>query len=319
MSPISVSSSTGRTRQRFGLKITLIVVLIIALSQGLGTFLSVLSFEKIYLKALLSKYEVLGKDLQRQIQQALRFGKPLDLFLGMDRLVEPLFKQAEELSDVFVLSHEGQVLFTFNRVRFVIARGTVDEKEYPRGKVLLSEQDTKRPFPLQYLDELQEEESLIRIHDGKYYVIFPIKPMQGDLKGYLGLAFNSSMLDRKKGDLIRRSISKLLLAILLTAVSVALLIHFAFVGPGRRQVAQASDSLEPPGGLPLDSTSGRSPAEVLEVQLSIADYISWTRDVKKEVSQDLEVLKTEVQGQKFPLHIILLMKKILQGGSHEDL
>ena len=82
-------------------KIILIVVGILSLSYSLGMFLSVLSFEKIYLKALTSKYEILGKDLKHKIETALKFGKRLDGFVGMENLVKPLYAQSEDISEIF--------------------------------------------------------------------------------------------------------------------------------------------------------------------------------------------------------------------------
>ncbi|MBW1800153.1 MAG: hypothetical protein JRJ85_05420, partial [Deltaproteobacteria bacterium] len=88
-----------KDRRGFGGRIILIVLAVITLSQVLGTFLNVLSFEKFYLEALTSKYEILGKDLKRKIEQALKIGKPLDRLLGVDGLVEPLFRQSDDLKE----------------------------------------------------------------------------------------------------------------------------------------------------------------------------------------------------------------------------
>jgi hypothetical protein len=310
--------SSPRKQQHFGVKITLIVVVIIALSQGLGTFLSVLSFEEIYLKALISKYEVLGKDLQRQIQQAVKFGKPLDLFLGMDRLVEPLFLQAEELSDVIIFDPVGKTLFSFNKVQLVIAKGAVDEKEHPRGKVLLNKMEQRQPFPFQYLEAIQGDESLIQQHQGKYYILFSIKPRLGVLKGYLGLAFNSALLDKKKKELIRRSLNKLLIALFPTTVLVVLLIRFVFVRPAQHQVEQASATFENKEDVLPNSGLTESSEEILTLQLSITDFMTRTLEIKREVLRNLESLESKMQDRPYPSHVIRLMKKILTGSPHED-
>jgi hypothetical protein len=121
----------------------------------------------------------------------------------------------------------------------------------------------------------------------------------------------------KKKELIRRSINKLLIAVLLTACFVALLIRLLFSEPARRHVEHTSIALEEPEGESPAPEPARSPEEILDVQLSIADYISRTHEVKHEVRKSLIRLERVIPEKAYPRQVIRLMKNILAGRSDE--
>ncbi|MFA5904645.1 MAG: MFS transporter [Desulfobacula sp.] len=58
------------------------------LSLGFNALLTSVSLEKLYMEAIVSKYNVIGKDLQRNLENALRFGKTLEKFVGMEKLLK---------------------------------------------------------------------------------------------------------------------------------------------------------------------------------------------------------------------------------------
>jgi hypothetical protein len=296
----------------FGGRIVLIVLAIITLSQVLGTFLSVISFEKIFLKALTYKYEILGKDLKRKIEQALKFGKPLDKFLGMDRLAEPLFRHSEDLNEIFLSDDKGKILFISGKVEFVVAKGITDEKEYPRGKVLLGNLEAMKRFPVHKLLDWGKKGPVTRLYNERYHVLFPIIPRYGGQKGILGLVFNKSVLDEKKKELIRSSRNKLGVAIILTAILVGLLIKYLFVAPVRRQVKMIAELLEgtPSPGVREDM---KIPEEVLKVQFSVFDFISETQEAKKNLEDCVDILEENTPEDAAAADELRQMKAILKG------
>lgn len=63
-----------------------LVLLFFAL--GFNAMLSLGSLEKLYADAIVSKYSATGQDLQQRLVKAIRFGKQIDKFVNMDRLLE---------------------------------------------------------------------------------------------------------------------------------------------------------------------------------------------------------------------------------------
>jgi hypothetical protein len=304
-------------RQRFGVKIVLLVLAVIGASQALGTFLSVLSFEDVYLEALLSKYEILGTDLNRKIEQAMKFGKPLDRLLGMDEMAEELFRRAEELEEASVFDSAGRPLFSFQRVEFVVARGVVDEAARGRSKVLLGDEEELETRYTGDLEEFHGPWPRVRLAGGKYRLVFPIKPPFGSRQGYLELAFGKSVVDAKTWELVRRSVTKLIAAIALTGLAAALLIRFLFVGPARRQVGDMETALFGDGEAP-DPGSPEAAQEIRQVQRSLEAYISMTADARDEVRRGLEGLERSPEENPHAARVLRLMKQVLRGETHGD-
>ena len=307
-----------RDRRGLGGRIILIVIAVIALSQALGTFLNVLSFEKFYLEAITSKYEILGKDLKRKIELALKIGKPLERLLGVDGLVEPLFRQSDDLNEIFILDNNGRTLFTFEKVEFVVARGAVDEEEYPRGKVLLGHSDTKKTYPAGALMENKEKGSVLRLYQNKYHMMFPIIPRFGGRKGTLGLVFSKSVLEDKKREMILSARNKLGIAVVATAIVVGFMIRFLFIAAARRRVDSITSSIDDPRFIE-DSGDRDVPEEILEVQLRIADFMSQTDHVKQELCKSLDELQPQTRENATAGYDIEVMKRILQRKEDDEI
>ena len=68
-----------------------IVLLILAL--GFNALLTYGSLEKLYIESIVASYQVVGKDLQRKLEQSLRFGKSIQRFIGMNNLLEETKKR----------------------------------------------------------------------------------------------------------------------------------------------------------------------------------------------------------------------------------
>jgi predicted MFS family arabinose efflux permease len=63
-----------------------LVLLILAL--GFNALLSLSALEKLYLQSVSSKYTAIGKTLQRNLENSLRFGKKIERFFGIEQLLE---------------------------------------------------------------------------------------------------------------------------------------------------------------------------------------------------------------------------------------
>jgi predicted MFS family arabinose efflux permease len=62
--------------------------LLLILALGFNALLTYGSLEKLYVESVVSSYQVVGKDLQRKLEQSLRFGKNIQKFIGMNQLLE---------------------------------------------------------------------------------------------------------------------------------------------------------------------------------------------------------------------------------------
>ncbi len=80
--------ATGKTTgisTRWKLVISALMLLVLAL--GFNVMLSLSSLEKLYVESVVSKYKVIGKDLQRSLEKSLRFGKNIKKFIGIEKLL----------------------------------------------------------------------------------------------------------------------------------------------------------------------------------------------------------------------------------------
>ena len=314
--PVNDGQSSRRGVLDFGGRIILIVLAILALSQALGTFLSVMSFEKIYLKALITKYEILGKDTKRKIEQSLKFGKPLNRFMGMDRLVMPIFQLSDDLHAVLVTDPAGNVLFSSGKAEFIVAKGG-DESENPQGKILLGEYKTQKTSPAAAMFDWEKKGSVILQHEKRYYIMLPIQSPSNEREGILALVFNKSVVDEKKRELLISTRTKLIFSIGITALAIGLLIQVLFVSPARRQVLKLSQVVHNVKGGP-DSLSADAPRELHRIRKSIEDFITHAEDSKKELSVALDGLKGVIGEDEGVAYEIERMKRITDGAENEE-
>ena len=61
---------------------------LLMLALGFNALLTYGSLERLYIESIVSSYQVVGKDLQRKLEQSLRFGKNIEKFIGMNQLLE---------------------------------------------------------------------------------------------------------------------------------------------------------------------------------------------------------------------------------------
>jgi hypothetical protein len=292
-------------------KIILIVVGILSLSYSLGMFLSVLSFEKIYLKTLTSKYEILGKDLKRKIETALKFGKRLDGFVGMENLVKPLYGQSEDISEIFLADAEGNNIFFSGKAEFIAAGGST-MNDADGVKIISHSFNANKTLPVSRLFDWNAKSTVIREHEGKYYLMIPIMSPFGGNKGILGIAFSKSVVDDKKGVLIRAFRNKLIFSILLTTILVGLLIEFLFIKPANRMVAKATEEIfENPSS--AKTVSPGVPPEVEEIHKQISEGLVYIRQSRKDLNMNLCQLENLLAGDESAVNEIRFMREIIDG------
>ncbi|GAU08843.1 MFS transporter [Desulfoplanes formicivorans] len=102
--------------QRIGLttRLALFTLAILTLSQIFNAGLTISSLEKMYIQGTLSRHRVAGGDMVRKIERAIRLGKPLERFVGMDRLFATIREHAPGITDILVLLPDGTVTQAMN-------------------------------------------------------------------------------------------------------------------------------------------------------------------------------------------------------------
>lgn len=83
----------------FKCKLIFATTLMILAALSFNAFLTSATLEKLYVKTLASTYGIIGRDLQISLEKAVRYGKKIDKFVGMDRLLQKTHQQMKRGSD----------------------------------------------------------------------------------------------------------------------------------------------------------------------------------------------------------------------------
>lgn len=233
MSDLKKRLFTINSRIRFSGRIIIVAITLLALSQALGTFISVLTFETILVKTITAKYVILGKDLKRRIEHSLKFGKRLEHFLGMEKLVKPLYLQTEDLSEIVVAGITGKPIFSSRRITPMPLEDPFSLKESPEP---FRVQDSTKLSNLPVGNFLNENPPAAKLYNGKYHVLFNIKPAFRDESGVLALIFPKSVINQKKKELVKSSVSKMLISMTITAILMGMMIRVFFTRPSEKEL-----------------------------------------------------------------------------------
>ena len=209
-------SRLKKTRSRIDLFSGTVIMLVLAL--GFNILLTSATFEKLYVEIFISKNNVVAKDLQRNLETALRFGKRVDKFIGMDKLIlearqhlAPTRKKTGEAgtgeNDIVVsISYpDGCVVYSSNP--------QVVGTNLPEAARLRPAKGTQPPVESHSVE-----------HKGVYYLSLPVK--QDFSKKWVAtvtVAFSQKQIKTMLRGIVIKSI-KLIAAVLFSAM--ALLIIF---------------------------------------------------------------------------------------------
>ncbi len=287
----------------FSAKIVLTVFCIMALSQATSSLFSVLSFEEHYLSAMTSKYEILGKDLKRRIEQALKFGKSLEHFIGIEKLAEPIIRQADDIDEIFLGDEAGHLWYT--------SKGMSSSSAGQAPLTL----DTATVDPTPKHKPQMQESSRLRFKEGRYFLLFPVTAAFGKQKGVLGLAFSRDALQRKKDLLVKQALFNLGLSVCITAALLFLMIEFGFSRPLSNWISRRIKSAETHFTYEVDMDS--APLELKELNAYMNTYVRKTQDASNKLGKLLEQMQPDREATGLTGPTVLRMKQILEGKSHD--
>ncbi|WP_020589849.1 MFS transporter [Desulfobacter curvatus] len=160
-------SQFKKNRSRIRLFSGAVIMLVLAL--GFNIILTSATLEKLYVETVVSKNNVVAKDLQHNIETALQFGKTIDKFIGMDKL---LWEARQHLASpkkatgasgagvndiaIFITYPDGHIVYSSNSQ---VVGSNLPETVRPQMV-----QDTHPPVENHYVK-----------HKGVYYLSLPVK------------------------------------------------------------------------------------------------------------------------------------------------
>ena len=209
----------------FQFKIIFVTLLILITTLLLNSVLSLASFEKLYVSSLVSTYELAGKNLKRKIEQGIRFGKPLEQFQGMDKLLQEVVEKNPHISSIGVGTPQGTILYHIDELR-------------------IGEQF---PYLLPEFGEQQGASS--HLIDGKYVTFLPIADKSDRLVGIIQLSFLRDVVYQKLKSMASDNLHVLWVMMLMASVGLIVFITILITRPAKRDIRHISRMLEWPADI----------------------------------------------------------------------
>ena len=180
-----------------------LVVTIIVL--GFTGLLVISDFQQNFVYSQVSSYEVSGRQVTQKIEYAVRYGKPLENFFGIEDVLREIKAEAPEISDVRITSRDGVVMYNLG--------GAVRDEYLPEELTGLSD----------FSDSAGERLSRYDTYDGDYHIFLPIFDRNGVWAGSLQIVFPAEVINDRVYQIIRTLAVYLLIMALAGTLLLALL------------------------------------------------------------------------------------------------
>ncbi|ETR74256.1 MAG: hypothetical protein OMM_00321 [Candidatus Magnetoglobus multicellularis str. Araruama] len=79
--------SASKLKASINRKLIFSAILLLIISLSFNALLTLGSLEKLYVESTVSQYQIIGSDLQRNIDRSLRYGKKIDKFVRMNKIL----------------------------------------------------------------------------------------------------------------------------------------------------------------------------------------------------------------------------------------
>lgn len=178
---------------------------ILILAQAFNGGLSLASLDTLYTRSIVSSARVVGNDLVLKLEGAVRFGKSIESFYGMPKVLAGVHQDMPELSGVYVAAPDGKVVHSLNPDQ---AGTSLTE---------IAGKDAARAF-----HDTTSEEPVVLSYQSRHIVLFPIRGPDKALAGTLALAFPNSVVDQR----IKQGLLKNLRMLAISTGAAALLLAF---------------------------------------------------------------------------------------------
>lgn len=152
-------------------------ILLILIVIGFTGGLNIASFKKNYTDSLVNTYAVSGGETVRKIEYAVKYGKPLSNFYGIDELLSKKHRDHPDLAEVQIVLPDGTILYT---------------KEGSEGNLSL---DTVVTDQVIFTDD--SEPFLSVKSEGNYHVFLPLHDRNFTWIGSLNLVFSEQSVNEE--------------------------------------------------------------------------------------------------------------------------
>lgn len=171
----------------FKAKLILLTTMMILAALSFNAFLTSATLEKIYIKTVVSTYQIIGRDLQISLEKAIRYGKKIDKFVGIEYLLQDTYKKmnTNRESNRSYSSNTNAVAHIKNYVAIALMDSTI---KYCSDPELIG---TKSILPPGESDGPQEIKKILQKEQKRYVIPLPIKGPDKKTVAFVVIGFDS--------------------------------------------------------------------------------------------------------------------------------
>lgn len=214
-------------------------VILFILALGFNIFFNLTSLDKLYTETMISQYRVVGKDIQRSIQRGLNYGKRIESFTNIEKIladnhavitqsvndVQKNYKEADlnkrdSNIDIYVTRSNGSILYSNNPSPII----------------------TRLPAPVMKHLEKSESESKGTNHYTKYndsyFSTFSLKNKKQQTSGIIAISVKENHINQFLDNIFKQNF-RVTLIIAVTGIMLLILILYTLL-PTDRNIKQFS-------------------------------------------------------------------------------
>jgi len=189
-------------------------VALFVITVGFSALFNLNSFDKLYIESNVSKYRIIGKDLQRKLERGLLYGKNLQHFIGIDNLLSTtknivvgrVVAVNQELNSpntmlkpeditISVANRDGTILYSDNRM---LVNTTMPKKTIPNLGMQKSEK--KESSKADYVK-----------YENTYITTLPIADGKNRTVGFVVISFEEKQIKAFLEQMYQKSIKPILI------------------------------------------------------------------------------------------------------------
>lgn len=165
-----------KQNNRLRLVLITVSILLIIIALSFSGWITIVTFQKNYVDSLATSYQVAAQSAKRNIEYAVRYGKPLDRFNGMEQLLRYVKDTVPELENVRVIQPNGKILYDLS--------GPVKNQTLPADMV----------SEINFDPGLTGARSYTKLYAQEHHFFIPLRNKAGDWIGTLDLSVNETYI-----------------------------------------------------------------------------------------------------------------------------